>query len=145
MEKQQKLHKTVQADIRFYEGSIIIEGTILIMSWLGPIALAAGKKAFEAEFSRVVEVATQRVLQTAFRIAELNIAPVRKLEVTPQNVPEPQNVAPVRPQDSQSTSPGPASTLPPTTLSQYLPLLTVANTVVLFFLLILQVMALLPK
>jgi hypothetical protein len=78
---------TVQAEIRFYEGSIIIQGTILIMSWLGPIAIAAGKKAFEEEFARVVQVATQRVLQRALQKFAPTAEPLQKIDVSAQAAP----------------------------------------------------------
>jgi hypothetical protein len=58
---------TVQAELTFHEGSIIVEGTIIVMSWLGPLALAAAKKAVEEEFSRVIGVVTKRILQRAVR------------------------------------------------------------------------------
>jgi hypothetical protein len=77
---------SVQAEVRFYEGSIIIEGTLLIMSWLGPIALTAGVKAFEIAFARVVEVAIQRVLQRVLLDNNIVAEPIRKVDVRSQAI-----------------------------------------------------------
>jgi hypothetical protein len=74
---------TIHAEVRFYEGSIVVEGTILILSWLGPLALSAGKKAFEAEFSRVVQVGVQRVLQRWIQPLAPSAQPMR-IEVETQ-------------------------------------------------------------
>jgi hypothetical protein len=122
---------TAQAEIRFYEGSIIIEGTIMIMSWLGPIAFAAGTKALESVLSDTVEVAIKRVLQQAFRKLGISAEPVRKIDVNPQGAPV--------------TEPSQPAKVQQTNEFQILPVLTVTNTIILMLLLIIQLVAVLSR
>jgi hypothetical protein len=43
----------VQADVNFYEGTIVVEGTILLIAgWLGNVALQATERALVTELSR---------------------------------------------------------------------------------------------
>ena len=65
----------VQADINFYEGTIVVEGTIILIGgWLGGVALQAAEKALVTELSqrmtevsRAIGIAAQRVLRKALR------------------------------------------------------------------------------
>jgi len=52
---------TVQADLKFDKGSILISGTILIFSWAGSVALKAAREEFEEQFSEVIKVSIRRV------------------------------------------------------------------------------------
>jgi hypothetical protein len=77
---------SVQAEIRFYEGSIIFEGTISLIYWLAPIVLASARKAFEDGLTHIIGVATRRVLQPVLRERAPQAEPLRNIEVTPQPV-----------------------------------------------------------
>lgn len=147
---------SVQAELRFYEGSFLIEGTVLIVSWLGPIALAAGKRVVEAELSKIVEVATRRVLQRALRQLAPGAAPVQQLSVNPATIPEPEPPVAAQP----ATPPPPASEpqrspeqpqSPDTSAMGWadryigLPTLIFLNTVLLLLLIIVQIAALVER
>jgi hypothetical protein len=136
---------SVQAEVRFYEGSLIVEGTIILLGYLGSLAFTAGRKAFEAEFSNVIEIATQRVMQWAFRtfIPHANAEPMRRIEVTAQpsmlaeQPPEPVP-APVATAAPPGSATGVASAMltPPAPLPRTLYWLAIANTVLLIVVLI---------
>ena len=78
---------TVQAEIRFYEGTIILEATITtIISGLTSILLASARKSFEDGLTHIIGAATRRVLQPVLRELAPQAEPIRNIEVTPQPV-----------------------------------------------------------
>jgi hypothetical protein len=77
---------TVQAEVTFQEGSIIATGAIVVIKWLGPVAVAAAKKAVETEFSGAIKVLIKRVLQRWLGLVVPNFhAVVEGLEVNSQD------------------------------------------------------------
>ena len=121
---------TVQAEISFEEGSIIATGAIVIIKWLGPVALAAAKTAVETEFSTAIKIVIKRVLQRwlGSLVSEFH-AVVGELEVNSQgtgSLAEPASSPAWSRKTRQSWS-------SPT-------LLVVANTVMLLLLLIIELL-----
>jgi hypothetical protein len=76
---------TVQAEVTFRQGSLLVEGAIIISYWLGSLAFTAAKQAFEAEFTRIVGIIVKRVVQRALTLwaPEFNSV-IERLEIMPQ-------------------------------------------------------------
>lgn len=56
-------HVSAQASLQFESGSLIVTGTITLLSWVGPIVVDALKSEVEAQLARLVRGSVQRVLQ----------------------------------------------------------------------------------
>jgi hypothetical protein len=138
---------SVQAEVRFYEGSLLVEGTVILLGYLGSLALAAGRKTFEAQFSNVIEIATQRVMQWAFRtlIPQANAEPMRHIEVTPQTMPLAEPTEEQRPAATSVAQQQPVSGSPPAAVpAQVAPTernlywLTIGNTILLLIVVVIE-------
>ncbi len=73
---------SVQAEVSFSEGSIMMTGTILLIQWLGSTALAAARDEFSNQFKEVIRVGIQRVLSRVLRdfpglLGPMEIDPIR--------------------------------------------------------------------
>jgi hypothetical protein len=53
---------TVQASLQFTQGTIVIEGSVVLLSWVGGIAFAAAKEAVGQHLSTLIKASVQRVL-----------------------------------------------------------------------------------
>ena len=121
---------TVQAEISFQQGSIIATGAIVVIKWLGPVALAAAKSAFESEFSSIIKILIKRVLQRSFgEFIPRFHAVVGDIDLMPESG------------DASGGTTVPAESVKPAyRLTSRLFLLTVANSTILVILLIIQLL-----
>jgi len=120
---------TVQAEISFQQGSIIATGAIVVIKWLGPVALAAAKSAVESEFSSIIKILIKRVLQRSFgEFIPRFHAVVGDIDLMPESG------------DASGGTTVPAESVKPYRLTSRLFLLTVANSTILVILLIIQLL-----
>ncbi len=71
----------VQAEVRFYKGSLLMTATVTLLSWTGSVALNAVRD----ELSQVIRVAVQRAIAPALAVHGSGI--VGAMEVTATAVP----------------------------------------------------------
>jgi hypothetical protein len=71
----------VQANIRFTEGSILFEGSILLFTWVGSTIFDAAKKEVEQQLSRIVKSTVERVVNRLLRLYRVTSITV---DVTPE-------------------------------------------------------------
>ena len=57
---------SVQANIQFESGSLIITGTVALLSWVGSIVFNAAKDEVEQQFSSLIKSSVQRVTLCAW-------------------------------------------------------------------------------
>lgn len=70
-----------QVEVRFYKGSLLMAGTVTLLSWTGSIILDAVRE----ELSQVIRLAVQRVMAD---LNQLVRTPVGEMEITATAVPE---------------------------------------------------------
>jgi hypothetical protein len=101
----------VQADVHFEPGSLLMTGTIAVLSWVGNAVLDALKEQAEEQLSALVKMAMQRVMNRTMAAAgltqsvgpmEMTVRPVRFPSLAPS---APQQQAPTVP----SAPPGPSA------------------------------------
>lgn len=119
---------SVQADIFFYEGSLIVVGSV-ILTFLLPVLTAAVQKELEQQFAQIIEFAIKRVLRR--KIKEVGAEVTRPIELDVSQSSASVRDEPTNPSVNQSVIP------------QYFILLMTANTVLLLFVLILLVLSIL--
>ena len=117
----------VKAEVRFYEGSILIQGTVILLSWLGSTILTAGKSAIEEEITRLVKTVVQRVINKALQGFT---DPLRNIQVVAH---------PPSPYENATIQQG------NTTFSSYLPSLIVTNSILLVLIIILLILPYIAK
>lgn len=52
---------TVRAEVRFYQGSLLMAGTVVLVNWAGSIVFKAAKDTIEEQLSSVIKMTIQRV------------------------------------------------------------------------------------
>ncbi len=130
----------VEVDLRFYEGSITAIGTVILL-FLQPILVEAGKKAleksFEAGLTRIIQFAVRRILSRHLR--GISLSSPLDVDVKPpaENIEDSQAIEDVT---TKITPVGPIRNL------GYLLPITAANTVLLIVVVIIvsRLLGLLP-
>jgi hypothetical protein len=122
---------SVEADVRFYEGSILVQGSIMILSWLGPIAFKAAKQTIEVEFAQVVSIVTRRILQRTVKTVIGHLGSISDATVQAQLASSP----PVQ-IDTESQLDKQVAPLSDRNVRNYLPYM---NTVLILVLFIIQI------
>ncbi len=76
---------SVQANIQFENGSLILTGTVALLSWVGSIVFDAAKEEVELQFSSLIKASVQRVINQVFSSEGLYgaISPI-DMTVTPR-------------------------------------------------------------
>ena len=99
---------SVQADVHFERGSLLMTGTVAIFSWIGNTALDALKDEAKQQLAGLVKMAVQRVMNRSFASGGFHprVGPL-EVSVTPAGFPAPTPPAPsstLAPTDSKSSS-----------------------------------------
>jgi hypothetical protein len=83
---------TVKCEVSFRSGSLIMMGTIMLLDWVGTMALKATKEALEEQFGNAVKIIVKRVFNQVLDIANLAqfVGPMDNfvVEVRPMGPPE---------------------------------------------------------
>jgi hypothetical protein len=76
---------TVQANIQFEQGSLLITGTVAIFAWAGSVVLEAAKAEIQQQIANLVKLVVQRVINRAIGSLGLQSAIASmEMSVTPQ-------------------------------------------------------------
>jgi hypothetical protein len=67
VKKHMPPYMSVQANIKFEEGSLILTGTVALLSWGGPIVFEAAKEEAAQQLSRLVKASVQRAINLVFK------------------------------------------------------------------------------
>lgn len=73
---------SVQAEVSFSEGSIVMTGTVVLLTWLSSVATATVREEFESQFKEVIRVAVKRVISRVSQdfpkvLGAMEVDPVR--------------------------------------------------------------------
>lgn len=79
---------TVQAAVQFENGSLLLTGTVAVLTWGGSLALDSLKKELQEQIAPLVKMAVQRVMnrELAARNMLTSVRPM-SMNVTPQPLP----------------------------------------------------------
>jgi hypothetical protein len=104
-------HVSVQASIRFEPGSLLVYGTVALLSWAGSIVFDVAKEEATRQLAGLIKMVVERVLSGALR-QEASIFQVRSMEMSVSSSPgslgslvsgPPASIAPL-PIDGQSAT-----------------------------------------
>jgi len=79
--KQMPSYVTVRATVQFEEGSILLVGTVALLSWSGRIVFDAAKEEVERQISGLIKASVQRVLSSFFA-SQPSVQSVGPMEMT---------------------------------------------------------------
>ena len=133
---------TVQAEVRFLEGSLVIEGTVIAMAVgaLGSIGAQAAQQALAGTLSKLLETSIQRVAQRWLRQAGPDAARFEPFKVNGQmHTIQQVNTQPTAQENTQNAS-REAGESSATWLFPAIAVTTFVNTVLLAVLLTIQIM-----